>query len=503
MAAPTSDEQPEAIPIPHDGGEHDRARLIDTAGNAVLRAAVPELPAVNIFGAQGDPDMYAVTCPTPLSNRLRLIWSGDAADHTAPRDMESSSHRRDRLLKAFRPSPARQAMNLRKERRLSMRMADADKRQGRRRMNMYTNYRIQITKAETQMLHPTDDISYRGIGADTLPDTHICTKHFLQPHTGTLHPDFHRIAKDATGAPLCGQRETCWLCATLQMDQIFLDSAVATSYSPHGVDQALGPALQNWLHMANYTFPEPCHRALPLMRRWGGLDTHTSHHTKELIHTSWNLWFACWHIGERHYKHFVKLGGVRLPHWQCLKAQPDLRYMVVHLEIYRQETYEDDAALKYHSKFQATQDLPDETYAALWNLTLGRVNTDYDGPNLTNFDKANAIDMLIGLGRALKHTTPETRDNLYSEFGDLEEMSFFWEILLNKVGDPSIVDVPKLRGHDNSCDPNTEPSTDSEPDLHNAVYGPEGEVITLDYDHPLFHIPYMARAVFRNESRTF
>ena len=177
--------------------------------------------------------------------------------------------------------------------------------------------------------------------------------------------------------------------------------------------------------------------------------------------------------------------------------------MVVHLEIYRQETYEDDAALQYHSKFQATQDLPDETYAALWNLSLGRVNTDYDGPNLTNFDKANAIDMLIGLGRALKHTTLETRDHLYSEFGDMEEMSFFWEVLLNKVGDPAIVDLPRLRGQDNGRDIDTEPTTDTEADLHNAVFGPAGETINLDYDHPLFHTPYMARAVFRSESRAY
>ena len=392
-------------------------------------------------------------------------------------------------------------MIMRKDLKLAKRMTEADKRQGHRRMNMYTNYGIKITKKETQMLHPADDISYRGISAATIPDAHICSKHYIHAQKGTIHPDFHRHTKDVTGAPLCGHKDTCWLCASQQMDQIFLDSAVGTSLSPHGVDQTLGPALQNWLHMINYTFPEPCNRALPLMRRWGGLDTHTAYHTKELIHTSWNLWFACWHIGEKHYKHFVKLGGVRLPHWQCLKAQPDLRYMVVHMEIYRRETYEDE--MKYYSKFQATQDLPDETYAALWNLTLGRVNADYDGPNLTNFDKANAIDMLIGLGRALRHTTPALRDNLYSEIGDLEEMSFFWEILLNKVGDPSIVDVPKLRGRDNLCDPDTEPSTDSEPDLHNTVYDPDGEVIKLDYDHPLFHTPYMARAIFRNESRAF
>ena len=31
-------------------------RLIDMAGSMILRAAVPELPAVNVFGAQGDPD---------------------------------------------------------------------------------------------------------------------------------------------------------------------------------------------------------------------------------------------------------------------------------------------------------------------------------------------------------------------------------------------------------------------------------------------------------------
>ena len=159
MATTSADEQPEAIPIPREEGDHDRVRLIDTAGNAVLRAAVPELPAVNIFGAQGDPDMYAVTCPTPLSNRMRLIWSGDAADHTASRDMEISSHRRDRLFKIFRPNKARQAMNLHKERRMAMRMSEADQTQGHRRMNIYTNYKVKITKAESQMLHPTDDIS--------------------------------------------------------------------------------------------------------------------------------------------------------------------------------------------------------------------------------------------------------------------------------------------------------------------------------------------------------
>ena len=502
MAGTAGAEQPEAIPIPREGGDHDRVRLIDTAGSALLRAAIPELPAVNIFGAQEDPDTYAVTCPTPLSNRMRLIWSGEAADHTASRDMEISSHRRHRLYKLFWPDKARRDLNQHKERRMAMRMSEADQSQGHRRMNIYTNYKVKITKDESQMLHPTDDISYRGIGTNTLPNTHICTRDFLDRFTGTLHPDFHRNRKDTTGAPLCQRMDTCWLCSTLQMDQIFSDSAVSTGGTPHGVDSTIGPALQNWLHMSNYTFPEPC-RALPLMRRWGGLHTHTAYHTRELIHTSWNIWFAMWNIGEAHNKHFVKLGGVRLPHWHCLKAHADLRHLVVHLEVYRQETDEADTAFRYHSKFQATQDLPDETYAALWNLSLGRANTDRDGPHLTNFDKANAIDMLIGLGRALKHTTPETRDSLYSEFGDMEEMSFFWEVLLNKVGDPAIVDLPRLRGRDNGHDIDTEPATDAEADMHNTVYGPGGETVNLDYDHPLFHTPYMARAIFRSESRTF
>ena len=136
-------------------------------------------------------------------------------------------------------------------------------------------------------------------------------------------------------------------------------------------------------------------------------------------------------------------------------------------------------------------------------MTLGRVNADYDGPNLTNFDKANAIDMLIGLGRAFKHTTPSVRDKLYSEIGDMEEMSFFWEVLLNKVGDLSIVDGPKLLGRKSGRSPEAEPNTDSDPDTHNTVYDADGNVIEIDYDHPLFHTPYMARAIFRNESRTF
>ena len=63
----------DATPAPPAREEHDHGRLINLAGSMVLRASVPELPTVNIFAAQGDPDAYAVTCPTPLSNRIRLI----------------------------------------------------------------------------------------------------------------------------------------------------------------------------------------------------------------------------------------------------------------------------------------------------------------------------------------------------------------------------------------------------------------------------------------------
>ena len=140
-------------------------------------------------------------------------------------------------------------MLMRKDQMQAKRMAEADKWQGHRRMNMYTNYGIKLTKKETQMLHPADDISYRGIIAATIPDDHICSKHYIHTQKGTIHPDFHRHTMDATGAPLCGQRDACWLCASQHMDQIYLDSAVETSFSPHGDDQTLGPALQNWLHM--------------------------------------------------------------------------------------------------------------------------------------------------------------------------------------------------------------------------------------------------------------
>ena len=140
--------------------------------------------------------------------------------------------------------------------------------------------------------------------------------------------------------------------------------------------------------------------------------------------------------------------------------------MVVHLESYRQETYEDDAALQYHSKFQATQDLPDETYAALWNLTLGRVNTDYDGPNLTNFDKANAIDMLIGLGRLTARLTPDHKQRLYGIMGDLENFSRFWEQILNR----EVNESHRLRGLTFGRRPRDETDDSSgEPDREEGV----------------------------------
>ena len=114
--------------------------------------------------------------------------------------------------------------------------------------------------------------------------------------------------------------------------------------------------------------------------------------------------------------------------------------------------------------------------------------------------------MLIGLGRALRFITPQTREALYSEIGNLEEMSFFWEILLSKVSEPEYLGLPRSTALSDPRDIDSEvPDTTEETNWNNwnHVFDGTGNRVYVAKDHPLFQTPHMAWAIVSSESRTF
>ena len=486
----------------------DRDRLAQLAGSGLVRSAVPGLQTESLF-ARTHADGSAVTCPTSLSNRQNLIYTG-APVGQQDKDKASSEgkaykcHRLTRLTHILDPNPKRQSMNLDRERLVSQSMAFSDRPQGHRRMNQYTNYAIQLDRKDIRLQHPADDVHYKGILLADIPGDQICTKYIIHPYNAILPSSIWSTRQDGHCVPLCG-KPTCWLCSAHTLGRDFLDQATYPDENLIGAHHTIGTALRTWLKMINYTFHDADHEALPLKRRWGGLDQSGMHHLDNLIHTSWVHWHACYLIGETNYRHFVKLGGVRLPHWTLLDSRDDLPYLATHIELYRRDPiHEDDPG--YYAKLQVTKEIRDEVYAALWNLTLAEPHAEHHGPILTNFEKANAIDMLIGLGRALRFITPQTREALYSEIGNLEEMSFFWEILLSKVSEPEYLGLPRFSALSDPRDIDSEvPDTTEETNWNNwnHVFDGTGNRVYVAKDHPLFQTPHMAWAIVSSESRYF
>ena len=132
-----------------------------------------------------------------------------------------------------------------------------------------------------------------------------------------------------------------------------------------------------------------------------------------------------------------------MPHWIC-QTLSDRTRSVIFMDLFVRHHEDHEAELQPYVKFQATQDISDNSYATLWNLTLGVPNAHHGGPELTQFEKANAIDALIGLGYACKRLDAEVRGRLYDEFGNLEEMSWYWETLLNKFTSPETTGMPQV-----------------------------------------------------------
>ena len=133
---------------------------------------------------------------------------------------------------------------------------------------------------------------------------------------------------------------------------------------------------------------------------------------------------------------------------------------------------------------------------------MGEENNAQYGPGLSNFDKANAIDALIGLGMSLRHLTPDTRNRLYDEFGNLEEMSLFWQTLLNKFVDTETVGLPPLIAAPSGGGPEDDP--DDRPGPHDlTVTMLDGEGYYLDPEHPSHLTPFMTHAIARSEAHTY
>ena len=383
--------------------------------------------------------------------------------------------------------------------------ADAD-RHGHTRRNLYLNYAIQINEHSMQLLHMTHDVHYQGVKESELWETQICTRHVWGPYFSVekqrhIRQKLFVERKDAKGNALCGNRSSCWLCAAATMgDQIpeFLGPLAAGS----GALRTIGHALQQWLHIVNSTFSEGYTEAIPLRRRWGGLRRDTAEHRHNLLKTSWALWFTLWNLDSKDYNTFVKLGGVRMPPWICHENIADLHTMVIIMEVYHFELESADGNNHAFAKFQAAQDIGDDRYAALWNLTLGEENNLQFGPGLSTFDKANAIDALIGLGVSCRQLTPDTRNRLYDEFGDLEEMSFFWQTLLNKFVDTDSVGPPPLIPATSEGGPESDPNERSGPhDIRVTLL--DGEGYHLDPEHPFHLTPFMTHAVARSEAHAY
>ena len=145
-------------------------------------------------------------------------------------------------------------------------------------------------------------------------------------------------------------------------------------------------------------------------------------------------------------------------------------------------------------------------------MTLAIPNAHHAGPELTQFEKANAIDSLIGIGYACKRLDADTRGRLYDELGNIEEMSWYWETLLNKFTSPEITGVPPV-----VCPPGGRPThyrcsrlakeqhlqNQAAPTNPDRVYTAEGAEFRLEGDETLFRAAHMANALFRSESRAF
>ena len=177
-----------------------------------------------------------------------------------------------------------------------------------------------------------------------------------------------------------------------------------------------------------------------------------------------------------------------------------MQELVSHFEIYyRGPPTPNDPG--YYTKLQVTKEISDSVYAGLWNATLQIPHETRGGKPLTNFEKANAIDTLIGLGRALRFVGPIPRQALYSEIGNIEQMSFFWEILLEKFAWPRQFGLTPCWAPPDWRDLNAEGPENASPGPTDQIVDEAEHPVSIGLDHPIFQAPSMAWAIVSSESR--
>ena len=490
---------PKAPPFPVDA-----ARLEQLTGTALIRNDLPELPMVSLYPGS-EPYPAAFTCPTTLENRRQLLSSGPVVPRRG--HVEPPAQRLHRLRRIMEPNQERQTMLNQRAAEVERRMAKSDRPQGHRRLNQYINSNLRIGVANLRLMSPTDDLHYKGILLEDLnqdvPDSHdwdVCTGYLADPTTGCFQPNFWEHCVDHLGHAFCGDVEECWLCASRMLGPYYLDQVVRPRDRPLDGVGTLGSSLNHWLKMLNFTFVDDDHAILPLTRRWAGLDQSDVNHLSNLILTSWTHWYACYLTGEANYKHFVKLGGVRLPTWRITSSREHMQELVSHFEIYyRGPPTPNDPG--YYTKLQVTKEICDSVYAGLWNATLQIPHGARGGKPLTNFEKANAIDTLIGLGRALRFVAPITRQALYAEIGNIEQMSFFWEILLDKFAWPWKFGLTPCWAPWDWRNLDDERPENAAPAPTDQIVDEAERPVSIGLDHPIFQTPSMAWAIVSSESR--
>ena len=126
---------------------------------------------------------------------------------------------------------------------------------------------------------------------------------------------------------------------------------------------------------------------------------------------------------------FALAGGVRIPTWEWSHKQggalDDGNWHCLGYELMHATT---SARSRVTTQVCLLQDISNQDYATVFNQHLtGRV----PWPSRNCFEKANAIDMFIGLGRISSRLTQDQKIQLYELTGDLENFSRFWERILN------------------------------------------------------------------------
>ena len=127
---------------------------------------------------------------------------------------------------------------------------------------------------------------------------------------------------------------------------------------------------------------------------------------------------------------FIAAGGARIPTWEWARGQTAEAEGHKHaLGVEVVQTSRPPGSRAVYACYM-TQDLSNQQYGVVWNLFFARYAL---GTEINNFRKANDLDMLMGLGRLMRRLDLRQRTHIYERFGDLEDLSRFWEQIVNRA----------------------------------------------------------------------